>query len=36
MEKNHNHSLLNKQSKYQEHYHYGNYDSFCIDLSTIS
>ena len=35
MEKNHNHYLLNKQSKYQEHYHYGNYD-FCIDLSTVS
>ena len=36
MEKNHNHSLLSKQSKYQEHYHYGNYDSFSIGLSTIS
>ena len=27
MEKNHGRSLLNKQSKYQEHYHYENYDS---------
>ena len=34
--KNHNYSLLNKHPVHQEHYHYGNYDSICSDIPTIS